>query len=421
MLHFPLSSLVSMLLLLSAGSLAHAASFTVNTEADLPDAVPGDGFCAAAPTGECSVRAAVMETNALAGADEVTLPAGTFTLTIDGTDELGLLGDLDIVSSEVTFRGAGAGATVLDGGGIDRYFEISNSTVVIEDLTIQNGAADANSAVGGAIAVGGGVDFPSLVHLTRVRLLNNRAQGGGALRAISSTTLRVVDSHFEGNQTSELGTSNRRGAAIYCQGCTITLDGCTLTGNGDDLSGKIIHVEGNGHLALLNSTVSGNPFGGGIRAENANVSLRFSTLVDNGAQNLSFFSFDDTHAFEVGSSVLQNATHDNCQAGDLPTSLGYNVVGDASCAFTAAGDLQDTDALLSDLEDHGGPTATHLPATDSPAIDRVPPGECTDLDELPLTRDQRDSVRPQGANCDSGAVELANPLIFENGFETPAP
>jgi CSLREA domain-containing protein len=50
-------------------ALADAAVFTVNSNSDLSDSKPGDGVChtgAAVPT--CTLRAAIQEANALAGA-----------------------------------------------------------------------------------------------------------------------------------------------------------------------------------------------------------------------------------------------------------------------------------------------------------------------------------------------------------------
>jgi CSLREA domain-containing protein len=59
-----------------------AATFTVDSTVDLPDASPGDGSCAAVG-GACTLRAAVQEANALRPSrDTVVLPAGTYTLTI---------------------------------------------------------------------------------------------------------------------------------------------------------------------------------------------------------------------------------------------------------------------------------------------------------------------------------------------------
>ena len=47
---------------------AQAKQFNVNSTRDAVDANPGDGVCATA-TGECTLRAAIQETNALRGAD----------------------------------------------------------------------------------------------------------------------------------------------------------------------------------------------------------------------------------------------------------------------------------------------------------------------------------------------------------------
>src|SRR5262245_23655024 len=54
---------------------AYAASFTVNSPADAVDAIPGNGACASA-AGDCTLRAAIQEANALPGADTITLPSG---------------------------------------------------------------------------------------------------------------------------------------------------------------------------------------------------------------------------------------------------------------------------------------------------------------------------------------------------------
>ena len=64
---------------------AQAAVFTVDSTVDSVDSNPGDGICADG-TGACTLRAAVMETNALAGEDRINLPAGTYQLAIPGID-----------------------------------------------------------------------------------------------------------------------------------------------------------------------------------------------------------------------------------------------------------------------------------------------------------------------------------------------
>src|SRR3989442_8077572 len=112
-------------LLLSGGDKpASAASFTINSTVDAVDASPGDGVCAEA-TGACTLRAAIMETNALPGTDTITLPAGTYTLTIPGAGEdASATGDLDI-TDVLTISGAGADSTIIDGAHLDRVLHMS--------------------------------------------------------------------------------------------------------------------------------------------------------------------------------------------------------------------------------------------------------------------------------------------------------
>jgi hypothetical protein len=68
--------------------------------------------------------------------------------------------------------------------------------------------------------------------------------------------------------------------------------------------------------------------------------------------------------------------------------------------------------MLGPLQDNGGPTETHALLPGSPAIDAIPPAECTYDDDgdpgtppVPLATDQRGVARPQGAGCDIGAFE----------------
>src|SRR5215211_81227 len=90
---------------------AAAENFVVNSMADLADANPGDGLCKTGITGDCTLRAAIQEANELAGADTVSIPAGTYALTIEGAGEdAAASGDLDITEA-LTITGAGMGNT----------------------------------------------------------------------------------------------------------------------------------------------------------------------------------------------------------------------------------------------------------------------------------------------------------------------
>lgn len=106
---------------------------------------------------------------------------------------------------------------------------------------------------------------------------------------------------------------------------------------------------------------------------------------------------------------------DNCATTGSPDfqfeSQGYNLSGDDSCNLTAANDLPETDPLLGGLGNFGGPTQTHPPLAESPAID-AGPESC-----VPAI-DQRGASRPVGERCDIGAVEFGGSgEVFADRFE----
>jgi len=171
-----------------------------------------------------------------------------------------------------------------------------------------------------------------------------------------------------------------------------------------------------GHLELLNSTISGND-DGAIRTQFSDAFIKFSTIINNGAPNLSHASFDGSEVYEIGNSVFQSDTSGNC-SNALPVSVGYNVMDDTSCAFTMTGDLQNTDAMLGALLDNGGLTPTHKPDDGSVVLNKIPIASCTDNQGATVTEDQRGMARPMGTNCDIGSVENPSDVNFADGFES---
>jgi CSLREA domain-containing protein len=108
-MHALLYSFVLGLPLLS-GTLASAATFTVNRTTDEPDANPGDGACRTTRD-KCTLRAAIQESNALPGQDQVHLPQGHYQLTIPGGNEdAAMSADLD-VTDDLVLIGSGADKT----------------------------------------------------------------------------------------------------------------------------------------------------------------------------------------------------------------------------------------------------------------------------------------------------------------------
>src|SRR5688500_11576810 len=193
----PFSILIILTILLAQFGLRPAAAdanFIVNSTADMVDANPGDGFCETDITGDCTLRAAVQEANALAGADTISLPAGTYELSMSGAGEdSAASGDLDI-TEEVTITGAGAGATIIDATSLDRVFHVF-AALDISDLTIQNGLA----SPGGALSVNG------IARVTHGAFRNNQANAetaagtGGAIYVNTESSAEITQSEFSSN------------------------------------------------------------------------------------------------------------------------------------------------------------------------------------------------------------------------------
>lgn len=251
-------------------------------------------------------------------------------------------------------------------------------------------------------------------------LSNNRADNlGGAIcnsAALTLTRVTLRDNSLSGFSGSGAGLwNNKDGKVVLSEG---TIDGNTAA-NGGGISNK-------GSLAISATTISSNAGGGVVntgelRVSNSTFSGNFGTAVKNtGTAVLTYVTFAANKA--TGGSALyhngkdagdtltvQNAIFDpgaggaNCLratgSSTAITSLGHNLSSDDSCNLNQAGDQQNTAVLLGPLAANGGPTLSHLPLEGSPAIDR---GACV----TGLTADQRGRLRPQGATCDIGAVEV---------------
>jgi hypothetical protein len=169
---------------------ATAATFTVNnTGIDRADVSPGDGSCAwstaVPPDQRCTLRAAIMEANGLAGPDIIVVPfSAAIVLDRGGRDEdAAATGDLDI-TEEVLIRtpsvSSPATRPIIDANGIDRVFDIrpNAGTVTFSNLAITHGSAtDVTSPVGGGIRAEDGTDLV----LGYCAVEANEANAGGGI------------------------------------------------------------------------------------------------------------------------------------------------------------------------------------------------------------------------------------------------
>ena len=111
----------------AASPIGAAETFAVTTTNDTVDDDLDDPACLDA-AGECSLRAAVMQANKTPGADTITVPAGTYALTLPSPDPAGpdAWSVISTSRTSLTITGAGRDSTVVAGGAgwSDRLLEV---------------------------------------------------------------------------------------------------------------------------------------------------------------------------------------------------------------------------------------------------------------------------------------------------------
>ncbi|MFN8442805.1 MAG: choice-of-anchor Q domain-containing protein [Caldilineaceae bacterium] len=402
----------------------------VNRSEDAVDALPGNGVCDADPNDkvlQCTLRAAIMEANALPGAQTVWLPSGTYRLALPGQDEdASRTGDLDI-TGDLTLIGRGQTQPIIDGGALDRVIHIvksDNTQAALENVTIRNGSVP--------FSAGGGIVIESASHLTVTdsALLDNVANNGGALQFGRDTEVTLVRVLIQNNFAKYMGggiTANGRatirsstiignrvgqpnvantgwGGGIMAGGDKpIVIEQSTIAGNSATLiGGGIGSVLVGTNLMLVNSTVSGNsaPSAAGIQIEEPIV-LQHTTVTNNDGNGIRVG--DPNATVLLHNSIIADNTAPACDLVS-PTILlkgEGNLIGDSSCPFVVpTANISSTNPLLGLLQLNGGTTPTHALLPSSKAIDSANNAFCTPVD-------QRNVARPQGAGCDIGAFEAS--------------
>ena len=252
--------------------------------------------------GFVSLREALIAANTDGAADEIILAAGTYSLTIAGSDDTSLLGDLDILD-DLIIRGDSAVNSIIDGAGIaENMFDIRSNNVEFFDLTLTN-AVESVGGNGGAITVftgrditltdvvisnnqsvfGGGIyNAGGTVVLNQVLFSGNTAGFGGAILNASNSTIIGTDVDFSSN------SATTSGGAIY-NAESLTLDRVLFFDNTAVAGGAILNAGEAGNVVnLTNATFcanTGTTDGGAIyNLNNANpglLNITHSTFTEN--------------------------------------------------------------------------------------------------------------------------------------------
>jgi hypothetical protein len=411
-------------------------------------------------SGAGSLREAIANANALAGADTITFTGAAVAGVISPTTQL------PSIMEDLTITGPGAAALAIDGSlcATCTAFHVGSNAasftligVTVRNwpangirhqgfiLTVQNSVISNNTAaaVSQAPGAGGGIlAVTGSVNIVDSTIANNNAIEGGGVAAVANQfaqlmSVRTERSTIRDNQaTTGAGIKGTGGASIILFDTTVSGNSATGAGGG-------IHQEGAQQplgVQLHNSTLSGNTAGGAGGGAWANGFMRAfsSTIYGNSSTNGALFhSASPATSSLVVNTIVANNQGGNCGTGPGTVALassGSNISSDATCNFNQPGDQVNTNPLLGPLANNGGPTLTHLPLPGSPAIDTgrlaVPPdGMCF----ASTAADQRGFPRPTDGDgdgtpeCDIGAVEVAavspvpSPTPVPGASPTPSP
>lgn len=405
---------------------AFATNFTVNSEADVGDDGPGDNVCHAilGIPGVCTLRAAIQEANAHAGADIIFLTAGqVYTLTRAGIDDDAGDGDLDITDNLSIFFLASGTRPVVDANGLERAFELLDGNLTLLGFDITGGdATEPGEQTGGGLAI----NFDAgIVQISLMRFHDNRANFGGALYNDGDNTT-VSASEFYDNE-SENDFPDSIGSAIQNRG-SITIEESSIFANSGVGGSGAVAVSnrppntGVPSMSVVNSTIAEN-VGVGLRSQDeSNLTVRNSTIVGNTSVGLRLAGVDPSLFLRV-SVIAQNGSAD-CEFTNAPGTLNldrYNMDSDNTCDLAGGtSNFPNTNPRLTPIARHGGFSHASWPLSNSPLIDEGHPTigsiGCEEEDQYFLERPV-DFDGNGNARCDIGSVELSSDLIFHDPFD----
>ena len=309
--------LVAFLSLVFVSMPVNAATFTVTKTADT-----NDGTCDA----DCSLREAIASANAASDADIVSVPAGTYIITLAGTDDTNALGDFDI-TNPVNIVGAGSGSTIIQEGtslgtAVNRIFHVTNSSAVTLDaMKVQFGKI---TATGGCILAVSDITIKDSIVDSCTATSNN----GGAIYSGGAVTID--------NSTVSTGTAGLSGGGIYTYGMTIT-NGATIQdnyaaskGGGIYNNGSANAITGDGTIAFTNNDTakSTNDNGGAIYSDGDITFTGTSNFTNNDALNGGAIFIGDAASTVILSTPTFDTNTVTGAGGGLYT-YGLQINGDA--------------------------------------------------------------------------------------------
>jgi parallel beta-helix repeat protein len=245
-----------------------AVTFTVNSNFDTPDQNPADGACNDG-SGKCTLRAAIMETNILPGADVITFDSD---LIIDvSTAPLPALSDPDGTTIRVGMRLVtidGSNAGVADG------LTLSSNNNKVQGLTIRDFSGNGVKITGSNNIIGVDSDGSN-----DAQEFNQIYSNGGNGIYVSGSNNRIAGNYI--------------GQTLFAANKPNNLNGIHIAGGSNNLIG----VNGDG----VSDSIEGNKISYNLQ----------DGIVDNGPSNI----------------IAGNTIVNNLQNGILITLTGNTLIG----------------------------------------------------------------------------------------------
>jgi Zn-dependent metalloprotease len=337
----------------------------------------------ATPTSEGQILSQANDVDALATAYYVNIASGN-----DGNTCTTSASPCQHIQQAIE-KGSAAGDTIYVASGTYNWSNsalhpgFSNVVIIDRSITLSGGWNPSFSTQGG------------------VSIIDGQNANNDILANSGTTTIEnfIIQNGNSGN-----------GGGIYIYNSNLTLNKTTLKNNVTPGQGAGIFISSNLiTLALINSTISGNgnsgtDNGGGIYANNGNVTIQNSTIVYNTSINGG--GLDRTTAtYNIINSIIANNTvtssGPDCR-GTVATA-SYSIIEDLSgCTITTASNTLNVDPQID--ASLTGTMQVHSLQLGSPAINAGTSSGC------PVS-DERGVLRPQGTSCDIGAYEYDTPGI----------
>ncbi len=283
------------LLLAAAGAPVRAATtavFNVNAFGETVDINPGNGVCADSG-GLCTLKAAVMETNALAGADIINLTAGTFNLTATLP-----------INDDLTINGVSAATTILDGPGLlgVKGFSVNaNVDLALNNLTMRDYMA--------AIYISGNLSNTGTIVLQDCILRDNHSSdvansGSAILNYCLGCEVTLRNTAVYDNSARACGAISNKGVLTIEQGSDIRDNQATYS-----TGGAICNRDGT--LSILLSTIrynsasgDSNNFGGAIEQAGGSTAISLSEIYNNSASDSGGAIYVNTGSLYINNSTI---------------------------------------------------------------------------------------------------------------------